>query len=122
MASFFRNVLYSGLGSTETKILTTGNINGVARPTANTTVIGLSLTNMTENVVLASIRLKDTSGDVSAPYDEGYYIKEVAVPANQSLRVINGGEKLILAPSTEMYITASDDASLDLVLSCVEIV
>lgn len=122
MASFFRNVLYSGLGSTETKVLTTGNINGVSRPTANTTVIGLSLTNVTENVVLASIRLVDISGSVSAPYNQGYYIKEVAVPPNQSVRVVNGGEKLILAPSTEVYIRASDDASLDLVLSCVEIV
>lgn len=120
MASFFRNVLYDGIGTTEELILTTGNILGVSRPTANTTVIGLSLTNKTENIVLANIRLADNNQ--STPNDTAYYVKEVAVPPNQSLRVINGGEKLILAPDTEMYIQSSADDSLDLVLSCVEIV
>lgn len=120
MASFFRNVLYSDIGTTDQLILTTGNIGGVSRPTANTTVIGLSLTNKTENIVLASIRVKDLMQ--SAPNQSAYYIKEVPVPPNQSLRVINGGERLILAPDTELYIQASIDASLDLVLSCVELV
>ncbi len=120
MASFFRNVLYDGVGTSETLILTTGNIGGVSRPTANTTVIGLSLTNKTENIVLADIKLVATTA--STPNDTASYIKEVAVPPNQRLRVINGGEKLILAPATQMYIKSTEADSLDLVLSCVEIV
>jgi hypothetical protein len=115
MASFFRNVLASGIGATEQLIMTTGALTPNANPTANTTVIGLSLTNTTENIVLASIRLDN--GPTSA-----YFVKEVAVPPNQSLRVINGGEKLILAPDTDVYMSSSSAASLDLVLSCVEIV
>ena len=108
MASTFRNILKTNIGiSGATPVLTTGS-------TAKTTVIGLSLTNTTENAVLASIRLND--GLVNA-----YFIKEVPVPPNQSLRVINGGEKLILGSSTTVTITSNIDNSLDLVMSFVEI-
>ena len=108
MASTFRNILKSNIGTSgAVPVLTTGS-------TAKTTVIGLSLTNTTENVVLASIKLDD--GDTIA-----YFIKEVAVPPNQSLRVINGGEKLILGSSTDVIITSNANSSLDLVMSFVEI-
>lgn len=110
MANFFRNKLVSGLGTNDTTpILTTD-------PTARTTVIGLSLTNMTEGIVLASIKLADTNAGTSA-----YYIKEVIVPGNQSLRVINGGERLILGVDTEVYVFSNTEDSLDLVMSYVEI-
>lgn len=115
MASFFQNVVQSGLGTTPLLVLTTGAVPGDEHPTANTTVIGLSLTNTTENVVLASIQL-DTGAT------QAYFIKDIPVPPNQSLRVINGGEKLILKPNTDVYISSSADDSLDLVMSFVEIV
>ena len=108
MASTFRSVLASEIGTDgTTPILTTGSA-------VKTTVIGLSLTNLTDGIVLASIRIDD--GVTSA-----YYIKNIMVPANQSLRVINGGEKLILGSDTDVYITADTDISLDLVMSFVEI-
>lgn len=110
MATTFKNKLQSGLGSSLTTVLTTaGN--------AKTTIIGLSLTNLTESVVLASIQIEDTVEATSA-----YFIKEVILPPNQSLRVINGGERLVLAPSTNVNISSNTDASLDLVMSYVEIV
>jgi hypothetical protein len=108
MANFFKNKLVSGLGTDDTTpVLTTD-------PTARTTIIGLSLTNMTEGIVLASIKLSDTS-------TEAYYIKNIIVPSNQSLRVINGGERLVLGVDTEVYIFSNTPDSLDLVLSYVEI-
>lgn len=110
MANFFKNKLVSGLGTDDaTPVLTTD-------PTARTTIIGLSLTNMTEGIVLASIMLEDTNENTSA-----YYIKEIIVPANQSLRVINGGERLILGVDTNVYVFSNTENSLDLVLSYVEI-
>ena len=108
MASTFRSLLASEIGTDgTTPILTTGGA-------VKTTVIGLSLTNLTDGIVLASIRIDD--GVTSA-----YYIKNIMVPANQSLRVINGGEKLILGSDTDVYITSNTDISLDLVMSFVEI-
>ena len=110
MATLFKNKLYSALGIVETTVLTTES-------NAKTTVIGLSLTNLTSSIILVSIRIVDTVGSTSA-----YYVKETVIPPSQSLRVINGGEKLVLGPSTEIKITASTAASLDMVLSYVEIV
>jgi len=110
MATLFKNKLYSELGTAETTVLTTeGN--------AKTTVIGLSLTNLTSSIILVSIQIVDTVSSTSA-----YYVKDTVIPPSQSLRVINGGEKLVLGPSTGIKITASTDESLDLVLSYVEIV
>jgi len=108
MASTFRNILQSEIGTDgATPVLTTGS-------TAKTTVIGLSLTNLTGGIVLASILIDD--GTASA-----HYMKDVVVPPNQSLRVINGGEKLILGSSTSVFITSNVNSSLDLVMSFVEI-
>lgn len=112
MTTFFRNRLESEIGTTEKEIISVGTNSRV-------TVIGLSLTNLTDNIVLASIRLENTTA--SAPNDSAYFIKEVAVPPNQSLRVINGGEKLVMAGDMIMYAISNTDASLDLVASYVEI-
>jgi len=109
MATSFKNKLVSGIGTVENKAFT-------SLPGIRTTVLGLSLTNLTGSIVLASIRLEDTVEETSA-----FYIKEIIVPPNQSLRVINGGERLVLGPSTDILITSNIDNSLDLVISYVEI-
>jgi hypothetical protein len=48
-------------------------------------------------------------------------MKDVLIPPNQSLRVINGGEKLILTSSIQIFVWSTVDNSLDLVMSFVEI-
>ncbi len=110
MATIFKNKLQTGLGTTNSTVLTT-------EANAKTTVVGLSLTNLTESIVLASIQIEDTVAATSA-----YYIKEVVIPPNQSLRVVNGGERLVLGVSTKINIQSNIDNSLDLVLSYVEII
>lgn len=109
MTSVFKNVLTTSIGTTPTTVLT-------SNAAATTTVIGLSLTNTTSDVVLVSIQLNDTIASTSA-----YYIKNVPVPSNQSLRVVTGGEKLILGPSTTVVVTSNSSSSIDLVMSWVEI-
>lgn len=110
MATFFRNVLKPNIGLTEELTVSTAS-------NARATVIGLSLTNLTENTVFANIRVENTDTSISA-----YYIKGVLIPPNQSLRVINGGEKLMLATSMNIYINSSVPSSLDAIVSYVEII
>ncbi len=110
MATLFKNKLRSAIGTTEVTVLQTAS-------NAKTTVIGLSLANLTQSIVLVDVRLYDTIEGTNA-----YYVKEMIVPPNQSLRVVNGGEKLMLGPSTDVKIKANVDSSLDLVMSYVEIV
>lgn len=113
MATFFRNALISEVGTSEVLVASTST-------NARATFIGMSLTNLTAGIVLANIRIVNTTE--TAPNDAAYYIKEVIVPPNQSLRVINGGEKLVLAGDMEVYVSANTLASLDLVASYVEII
>jgi hypothetical protein len=109
MATLFKNVLTSGLGATPTTVLTTTL--GV-----KTTVVGLSLTNVTSTVLLASVKLID-----AVQGTEAFYVQNVLIPQNQSLRVVTGGERLVLGPNTGVVITSSLDDSIDLVISLVEI-
>ena len=116
MASFFRNKLETEIGTTPVEIISVGT-------NTRSTVIGLSLTNLTGAIVLASIRLELLDANPpNAVLSTAYYVKEVIVPPNQSLRVINGGEKLILAGNMKMWIHSNIDESLDLVMSYVDIV
>ena len=113
MATFFRNRLESEIGTTEVEVIDV-DVN------SRVTVIGMSLTNLTGGIILATIRIENTVE--SAPNDSAFYIKEVVVPPNQSLRVINGGEKLVLAGNMKVWVKSNAADSLDLIASYVEII
>jgi len=108
MANFFKNKVINNVGTTPIQAL---------EMTASTraTVIGMSLANLTGSNILASVTITDDASTV------GYFVKDVIIGPNASLRVINGGEKLILAPENSMHVFCSQDDSLDLILSYVEI-
>lgn len=109
MASFFKNSVVKEIGTTPVKVLETES-------NARATVIGFSLTNLTGGVILVTVELQD---DTST---RGYYCKDVLVPANTSLRLVNGGEKLILAERNELYVSCNAEAGLDVLISYVQIV
>ena len=113
MTTLFKNRLQSAVGTTEELVISTST-------NARATILGLSLTNLTESVVLANVRVVNTT--LTTPTNSAYYIKDVIVPPNQSLRVINGGEKLVLGGDMEVYVSSNTDASLDLVASYIEVV
>ena len=113
MATFFKNKLHSEIGTSEVEVLSVDTLSRV-------TVIGMSLTNLTGSVVLASIRVANTTQ--SSPNDSSYYIKDIIVPQNQTLRVINGGEKLVLAGDMKVYVQSNTADSIDFIASYVEIV
>ena len=80
------------------------------------TVVGLSLSNLTEGIVYANVLVHD---DTSV---EGYYMKDIPIPPNSSLRALSAGEKLILAPNNQLYLQSDEDNSIDAVISYVDIV
>jgi hypothetical protein len=109
MATNFKNKVGTNIGTTPVTLVTVGGA-------AKVTVIGMSLTNLTDGVVVASVMVTDELNNT------GHYVKNVPIPANQSLRIINGGEKLILAPDNSISIVANQDSALDVIVSYVEIV
>lgn len=109
MANFFRNKVITGVGMTPVTAVET-LVNSSA------TVIGLSLANITDNLVTANVYIRDADSVV------GHYIKEVMVPPNTSLRVINGGEKLIMANLNGLLVSCNVDSGIDAIISYVEII
>ena len=108
MATAFKNTIIKNIGTQPVEIYT-------SEPGTNTTFVGLSLANLTDSVVRASVTLRDTTSV------EGYIIKDVFIAPNSSLRVLNAGEKLIVAEENSLYCIANINDSLDVVASYVEI-
>ena len=109
MATLFKNKVVNAVGVLPVDIYE-------ADASTRATVIGLSLTNLTQSFVYVNVLIQD---DTSVT---GYYLKETLLPANTSLRVVATGEKLIVAPSNKIQIQSSVDDSVDVVMSFVEIV
>ena len=109
MATTFRNKVIKEVGTMPILALETD---------ANTrsTIVGLSLANLSETAIYVSVLVHD---DTSV---EGFYLKDVMVPPNTSLRALSAGEKLILAPENQLYLVADEDDALDAVISYVDIV
>ena len=80
------------------------------------TIVCLSLANLKDGVVYVSILVGD---DTSIT---GFYLKDVMLPPNTSLRALSAGEKLILAPNNTLYLQADEDEACDAVISYVDIV
>jgi len=109
MATQFKNKVIKEVGSVPILALETD-------ASTKSTIIGVNLANLTDFIVYASILLHD---DTSV---EGYFMKDVMVPPNSSLKALAAGEKLILAPSNELYFVADQVEALDVIISYVDIV
>ena len=109
MATLFKNKVEKSVGVVPVDIYET---------TASTraTVIGLSLTNLTQSFVYVDVLISDDSSNT------GYYLKDTLLPAGTSLRVVSTGEKLIIAPNNKLQVRSSIDDSVDVIASIVEIV
>ena len=109
MATTFKNKVVTGIGTARQPVL---------ESTSNTriTIVGFSLANLTDGVILVNVELQDDTSTT------GYYAKDLILPPNTSLRVLNGGEKLILAPSNVLYVNSNTVNSVDVIISTVEIV
>lgn len=108
MATFFKNSIINDIGTTPVTVISND-------PARRSTVIGLSLANLTESLVTVDV-------EVSTLTSSGYYIKGVHIPPNQSLKVVTNGEKLIIAENGTLTITCDTAAGVDAVVSYVDIV
>lgn len=107
MAIYFLNTVLNGVGTSPELLASTS-------PSQTITVIGLSLCNTSLQTIQASISLTDNTSTT------GYYIKDVQIAPNSSLRVVNGGERLVLAPSNSLYAVSNLTGSMDVIVSYAE--
>ena len=109
MATFFRNKIVKSVGVVPVEIIE-------VPAGSKVTAIGLSVANLLDGNTRVSITIKD---DTSVT---GFYVKDVMIAPNASLRAINGGEKLVLLAANIVYVTADQNDAVDVILSYVEIV
>ena len=109
MATFFKNKVVKNVGTVPVEIFEV--------PAASKcTGIGLSIANLLDGNTRVSITVRDDSSVT------GFYVKDVMIAPNASLRAINGGEKLILPGDNVLYVYADQDDAVDVIFSFVEIV
>jgi hypothetical protein len=109
MATTFKNKIITEVGIAPVVAIATD---------ANTrsTIIGISLANITDGIIYANVLVKSDDSVI------GYFLKNVIVPPNTSLRALSAGEKLILAPENQLLIAADQNEGLDAIISYVDIV
>jgi hypothetical protein len=107
-ASNITNKVIKSLGKNEQVLISTAANQKAA-------CVGLSLANLTQHIVQASVMLEDATNV------KGYYLKDIMIAPNSSARIINGGEKLLLAPSNTVSIVCDTSAALDVIFSLVVI-
>ena len=83
-------------------------------PSKRQTVIGLSITNLTNGFLTVSILLDD---DTSVT---GYYLKDALLASGTSLRAVSTGEKLVLGTDNKLKVQCNVDDAVDVIVSFVE--
>ena len=108
MANSFKSKTDTAIGTSAATLYTC--------PAATTGIIlGLALTNKTDNSVNASVQLTDTSASISP-----LLLNEVTIPANTTLEVF-AGQKYVLETGDILKVQASAATSLDAVLGLMQI-
>lgn len=107
MATTVESTVIKNVGTDETLILETS-------ATKKITLIGLTVTNLTNFIVYVNILVENDSQEKS------HFLKETILANGSSLRAVSNGEKLILDYSNKLYISSSLIDSLDIVASYVE--
>lgn len=85
---------------------------------AKVTVVGLALTNCTPDLQIIKVQLVDNANDNAS----AYFAYNMIIPENETLKLVNGGERLVLGPDTTINVITQGDGGLDAVVSFVEIV
>ena len=109
MATTFKNKVVKDIGTQKIIAISTN-------ASTRSTIIGISLANTTKGAVSVSILVGD---DASS---EGFYLKDVLLPPNGTLKPLGPAEKLILAPTNQLLFQSNKVNSVDAVISYVDIV
>ena len=81
-----------------------------------TTIIGLSISNIVTSQILVDVQL-DASTRTSGAEDSVYLVKDAPVPVGGSLVVVGGDQKVVLEAGDIIKVTSDTASSADVVLS-----
>jgi hypothetical protein len=113
MANSFLSETDTGVGTSPASIYT-------CPASTQTTVIGLSISNIVSSQILVDVQL-DASARTSGAEDSVYLIKDAPIPVGSSLVVVGGDQKVVMEPGDIIKVTSDTASSADVVLSHLDI-
>ena len=104
MAQDFRNDLQRNVGTSEVTLVTGGDYDAV---------IGIRCCNVVTSTILVDVFIENGGND-------HFIAKNVSVPPNSAIELIQGGAKIVLASGDTLEAVSDTASSLDVVLSYID--
>lgn len=108
MANTFKNAQSVNVGTSAVSVYTTPS-------STTTTIIGLSLANVSGSSITATVEVTDTSASTTAKV-----VKNAPIPVGSSLVAVGGDQKIVLETGDILKVTASAANSVDAIVSYME--
>ncbi len=111
MANSFKNRTLRGVGTTPTPLGAAVSAN------TETTLIGMTIANVTSGVINVTVTLTDNAGTPNVTN----LVKDAPVPTGGSLVVLGGDQKVCLVTGDIIKVTSNTASSADVIMSFLEI-
>ena len=111
MANSFKNRTLRGVGTTATAV------GAAVAASTETTLIGMTIANVTSGVINVTVTLTDNAGTPNITN----LVKDAPVPTGGSLVVLGGDQKVCLITGDIIKVTSNTASSADVIMSFLEI-
>ena len=111
MANSFKNRTLRGVGTTATAV------GAAVAASTETTLIGMTIANVTSGVINVTVTLTDNAGTPNVTN----LVKDAPVPTGGSLVVLGGDQKVCLITGDIIKVTSNTASSADVIMSFLEI-
>ena len=111
MANSFKNRTLRGVGTTPTPL------GAAVSASTETTLIGMTIANVTSGVINVTVTLTDNAGTPNITN----LVKDAPVPTGGSLVVLGGDQKVCLITGDIIKVTSNTASSADVIMSFLEI-
>ena len=108
MANTFKNRTLRAVGTSPV------DVGAVVASSTQTTLIGMTLANITSGVISVTATLNDGTNTT-------HIVKDAPVPTGGSLILLGGDQKVVLMTGDKIIVTSNTASSVDVIMSFLEI-
>jgi len=108
MANTFKNRTLRAVGTSPV------DVGAVVASSTETTLIGMTMANITSGVINVTATLNDGSNTT-------HIVKDAPIPTGGSLILLGGDQKVVLMTGDKVIVTSNTASSVDVIMSFLEI-
>ena len=108
MANTFKNRTLRAVGTSPV------DVGAVVAASTQTTLIGMTLANITSGVISVTATLNDGTNTT-------HIVKDAPIPTGGSLILLGGDQKVVLMTGDKVIVTSNTASSVDVIMSFLEI-